>query len=143
MFNNIRRFHTKTKKGGGAKIDRAVLSVINPSFQSFDEQSNAMPETPLGFDHLAEYDYHENLLKLQSTPASECSEAVEANYYFESLGLPTASKRESVSQKSSRDSHDGSSLYGFGTRQKSSVSTVGRTVAIAKVFSTYHRSYAH
>jgi len=101
---------TPRQKRGGPKIDRAVLSVINPSFQSFDEQSHAMPETPLGFDHLAEYDYHENLLKLQSTPASECSEAMESNYYFESRGLPTASKRESVSQKSPRDSQYGSSL---------------------------------
>lgn len=71
---------------GGPKIDKSVLSVIK-QYRSFDEQSDAMPETPAGFDHLAEYDYQENLLKLQSTPASECSEVYERNYFFDEGGL--------------------------------------------------------
>jgi len=71
---------------GGPKIDKSVLSVIK-QHQSFDEQSDAMPETPAGFDHLAEYDYQESLLKLQSTPASECSEVYERNYFFKESGL--------------------------------------------------------
>ncbi len=71
---------------GGPIIDKSVLSVIK-QHQSFDEQSDAMPETPAGFDHLAEYDYQESLLKLQSTPASECSDVYERNYFFKEGGL--------------------------------------------------------
>jgi hypothetical protein len=88
---------------GGPKFDKSALSVIK-QFRSFDEQSDAMPETPIGFDHLAEYDYQESLLKLQSTPASECSEAYESNYFFESSGLPAVNKSAPSHTASSRES---------------------------------------
>lgn len=88
---------------GGPKIDKSVLSVIK-QYRSFDEQSDAMPETPAGFDHLAEYDYQESLLKLQSTPASECSEVYDRNYFFDEDGLHANKMNTPNKNKSSHES---------------------------------------